>query len=321
MNNTCRICDTGNNTEEYELNEMMFGLNERFAYFKCSNCGCLQIKDFPDNMEKYYPPEYLNYPPVKRSLLKEYLMNSRENAVLSGKGIFGKLLKTVFGFTDPNLLWALEAKINIDDSILEVGPGKGELLLKLKRAGFKNLLGVDAFIEKDIIYDDNCKIIKMDFSQLDNLKFDWIMLHHSFEHLKDPVQTFEKLNSLLNPNGNVLIRIPVIDSYAWEKYKTNWIQLDPPRHFFLHSKKSIEYLSSRFNFKIYKIFYDSTAFQFIGSDQYIKHIPLISSKSYYVNPNDSIFTNDIINNYSNKAKELNTNKLGDTACYFLKKEK
>ena len=63
-NNVCRICNTGNNVEEYTLKEMMYGLPEEFEYFKCSGCGCLQIKDFPSNIEKYYPPNYLNYPKV-----------------------------------------------------------------------------------------------------------------------------------------------------------------------------------------------------------------------------------------------------------------
>ena len=317
--NICRICNTGNNVEEYTLKEMMYGLPEEFEYFKCSGCGCLQIKDFPSNIEKYYPPNYLNYPKVERSSIREFLMNSRENAYLSGSGVFGKLLMYVFGFSDPNLLWASEANIKINDSILEVGCGNGELLIKLRRAGFKNLLGIDAFIENDIIYDENFKIIKKDFSQIDNLKFDWIMFHHSFEHLKDPAETFKKLNSLLNPNGNVLIRIPVIDSYAWDTYKTNWIQLDPPRHFFLHSKKSIEYLSSKFNFKVYKLFYDSTAFQFIGSIQCQRKIPLMSSESYFQDPNNSIFSKEDVIKYAEKAKELNLHKRGDTVCFFLQK--
>ena len=318
--NICKVCNTGNNVEEYSIKEMMFGLFDEFKYFKCSSCGCLQIKEFPNNIEKYYPSNYLDFPKVERSPLKEFLMNSREKAFLSDKGVFGKLLMFVFGFSDPNLLWASEANIQIDDYILEVGCGKGELLIKLRRAGFEKLLGIDAFIEKDIICDKNLKIIKRDFSQFDVLKFDWIMFHHSFEHLKDPVETFKRINMLLNPTGNVLIRIPIIDSYAWEYYKTNWIQLDPPRHYFIHSIKSIEFLANKFNLKIKKIFYDSTAFQFLGSEQCKRKIPLMSSKSYVINPNNSIFHKEDLIQYSKKAKELNLKRKGDTACFILQKE-
>jgi 2-polyprenyl-3-methyl-5-hydroxy-6-metoxy-1,4-benzoquinol methylase len=297
----------------------MFGLNEEFEYFQCSNCNCLQIKDFPVNLKKYYPPDYLNYPKVKRSPLREYLMNSREKAFLSGKGLFGKLLMIFFGFSDSNLLWASQADIKINASILEVGCGKGELLQKLHRAGFHSLLGVDAFIEEDIYYDENFRIIKRDFNQFDGIKFDWIMFHHSFEHLKDPVKTFKKLNTLLNTNGKILIRIPIIDCFAWEYYKTDWIQLDPPRHFFIHSIKSIEYLAHNNNFKINKIVYDSTAFQFLGSEHCKRKIPLMDPKSYFMDSNHSLFTEQEVERFDRKAKELNETRRGDAACFILQK--
>jgi SAM-dependent methyltransferase len=319
-NNICRICNTKNNAEEYTIKEMMFGLSDEFEYFRCSNCGCLQLKLIPNNMEKYYPSNYLNFPKAKRSMLKKFLMSKREKSYLSRKGIFGKILIFLFGFSDPDLLWVSEANIQTDDFILDVGCGKGDLLKKLKKSGFKNLLGIDAFIENDIIYDEQLKIIKKDFSQFDGIKFDWIMFHHSFEHLQDPSEAIKKLSGLLNPHGRVLIRIPVVDSYAWEYYKTNWIQLDPPRHYFIHSKKSIEYLANRFNFKIKKIIYDSTAFQFLGSEQCKRQIPLMSPESYFINPNNSIFGKEELIQYSEKAKELNLNQKGDTACFFLQKE-
>lgn len=318
-NNICRICNAGNNSEEYTIKEMMFGLSDEFEYFRCSVCGCLQLKVIPNNMEKFYPSNYLDFPEVRRSMIKNFLLNKREKSYLSGKGVLGNLLIFIFGFSDSNLLWASEANIQTDDYILDVGCGKGELLKKLRRAGFKKLLGIDAFIEKDIIYDEQLKIIKKDFHQFDGIKFDWIMFHHSFEHLKEPLETFKKINSLINANGSVLIRIPIIDSFAWQYYKTDWIQLDPPRHYFIHSINSIKYLAYKSGLKIKKIFYDSTAFQFLGSEQTKIGIPLMSPKSYFQDTNNSIFNKEDVIKYSEKAKELNLDKRGDTACFFLQK--
>jgi ubiquinone/menaquinone biosynthesis C-methylase UbiE len=317
--NVCRICNTGNNTEEYSLKEMMFGLQDIFEYFKCSNCGCLQIKQIPDNIEKYYPANYLVYPEPKVNKVKKYLGQKREMSFLSGHGLVGKLLISLFGFNETDLIWFSEAHLKKNDHILEVGCGNGKLLFTLKEAGFKNLLGVDPFIQKDIVYSENFKIFKKEFHQIDDLLFDWVMFHHSFEHLENPKAVFEKLTRLLKPNGNVLIRIPLIDSYAWDIYGTDWVQLDPPRHYFLHSKKSIEYLSHSFNFKINKIVYDSTVFQFLGSEQYKKQIHLMSNESYFINSNNSIFNEEDLKLFNDKAKELNKNKTGDTACFFLQK--
>ena len=313
--NKCRVCGNADNSEIYMLKEMMFGIGEEFDYYKCSSCGCLQIKEFPQNIEKYYPLNYLIFP--EQSILKKYLFKKRELYVMTGKGLIGKLFTLKFGYPD-FYHWFSRANLNKDDSILEVGCGRGELLFKLKDAGFTHLLGIDPYIERDLIFNENFKILKNNLSQIFDLSFDWVMFHHSFEHLKNPTETFLILKKLVKKNGNVLIRIPVIDSYAWEFYKTNWIQLDPPRHFFLHTVNSISYLADKNGFQINKIIYDSTAFQFLGSEQYKRKIPLMSEESYLQNFEKSIFSKADVKQFNKKAEELNKNKKGDTACFYLK---
>lgn len=317
MDNVCKICgNNNNNLEVYKLKEMMFGMQEEFDYFKCSNCGCLQIIKFPENIEKYYPANYLVMPKFRQSALKQYLIKKRTQYLFEHRGLLGKILTMIFGY-DSNLYWFSETQLRKDDHILEVGCGRGELLEKLSAAGFKNLLGIDPFIEKEIIFNEKLKIIKKELSQIDENNFDFVMFHHSFEHLKNPVETFELLKKVVKKNGTVLIRIPLIDSYAWETYNTNWVQLDPPRHYFLHTVKSIKYLADKFGFKINKILYDSISMQFWGSEQYKKHIPLMDTKSHLLNPKGSIFTNKEISNFNKQAKELNKSKKGDAACFYL----
>jgi SAM-dependent methyltransferase len=297
----------------------MFGTREEFEYFKCSNCGCLQIKNFRENVQKYYPPDYLTFPSQTRSGIKGYLFNRRENYLYRRNSILGKMLALMFGIPE-NDLWLSQLKLKIDDYILEVGCGKGDLLKKFKEAGYKNLIGVDPYIEKDMDYGPNLKIFKKNIFQLDNQKFDIIMFHHSFEHLKNPHEIFKKLTELIKQNGTVLIRIPLIDSYAWQYYKTNWVQLDPPRHFFLHSVNSLNYLADNYGFMISKIIYDSTAFQFIGSEQYKSNIPLMGSSSFFQGSRNPMFTDEKVSLYQSKAKQLNKLKKGDTASFFLFKK-
>lgn len=62
------------------------------------------------------------------------------------------------------------------------------------------------------------------------------MFHHSFEHIADPFETLCSVRRLLS-SGTCLIRIPIVDSWAWENYGVNWIQIDAPRHFFSLLKK------------------------------------------------------------------------------------
>ena len=48
------------------------------------------------------------------------------------------------------------------------------------------------------------------------------MFNHSFEHMPNPLTVLQKANALLYKNKYLMIRIPVMGSYAWKKYGINW---------------------------------------------------------------------------------------------------
>lgn len=58
MSLTCKICKRAENFNEYVVREMLYGTREKFDYFQCSRCGCLQIKEFPRDLAQYYPDNY-----------------------------------------------------------------------------------------------------------------------------------------------------------------------------------------------------------------------------------------------------------------------
>jgi hypothetical protein len=135
------------------------------------------------------------------------------------------------------------------------------------------------------------------------------MFNHSYEHVTDPEQTLKSISDKLSDNGVCIIRIPTASSYAWENYKENWVQLDAPRHLFLHSVESMKYLANKVNLKLdEEVAYDSTAFQFWGSEQYQKGISLHDPKSHKVNPKSSTFTKEQIRDFRKRAEELNRSK-------------
>ena len=209
-------------------------------------------------------------------------------------------------------------RLNLNSKILDVGSGAGQLLHDLKILGFSNLLGIDLFIEQDLNYQNGVRIIKGDINAL-NQQFDFIMLHHSFEHMPDPLPTLKKLHSLLKPNRYLLIRIPIADSYAWRKYGVNWLQLDAPRHLYVHTTKSMTRLAEESGFKVADVIYDSSSFGLMGSEQYLKDIPLEDETSYNVNFGKSIFTHEQVEYFDSKAAELNEKNDGDQACFYFYK--
>ena len=130
----------------------------------------------------------------------------------------------------------------------------------------------------------------------------------------------KKFYELLKPDRYVLIRIPVAASYAWRHYGVNWVALDAPRHLFLHTVRSIRLLSKQAGFKVVDIEFDSTEFQFLGSEFYLRNIPLKDRSLYLKNPQNSIFSEKQIQEFKDKAIKLNEENDGDQACFYLYKE-
>lgn len=317
---SCKICNNKQGNKIHTAREMLFGLREKFDYLECAECGCLQISEIPNDIAKYYPSEYHPFNEVKKlkdSYIKSQLKFQLAKYCLYGKKyVLGWLLSKMFdcGFLDK----IKNVGIEFNSEILDVGSGGGRILLYLWKHGFVNLTGVDPFINDDIFFSNGIKIYKKDLYEIDQ-HYDFIMLNHSFEHMPDPLSILQRLYHLLRPGKFVLIRIPVADSYPWKKYNVNWIALDPPRHLYLHTTTSMNLLAQKSGFQLIDISYDSADKQFWGSEQYLRDIPLIDSKSYFENPKNSIFTKKQIKEYKAKTIELNKNNKGDAACFYLYK--
>ena len=116
-----------------------------------------------------------------------------------------------------------------------------------------------------------------------------------------------------------MIRVPTVTSWAWRSYGVDWVQLDAPRHLFLHSLQSMNTLAEQQGFKLENVVYDSFAFQQWGSEQYKKDIALHDENSYAVSPEKSPFSSADIREFEEHSKKLNESKSGDQAAFYLRK--
>ncbi len=318
--NICRICENSDHNTTYEVREMMLGLRDMHTYFECAECGCLQIATVPDNIQEYYPNEdYYSYDAVKAVTgIKGKLIKMRDRYAATGSCFIGRLMQRIQPHDKlPSLR---HAKVSLDSKILDVGCGAGHLLHSMQEAGFKELLGVDPFNAKELNYDNGLNIQPKSIHDMSGSnEWDLIMFNHSFEHVFDQHDVLEKVMSLLKPNGICMIRIPTVTSWAWRNYGVDWVQLDAPRHLFLHSLQSMNVLAEQKGFKLENVVYDSFAFQQWGSEQYKKDIALHDENSYTVNPDKSPFSNADIREFETHSKELNNSKSGDQAAFYLRK--
>jgi 2-polyprenyl-3-methyl-5-hydroxy-6-metoxy-1,4-benzoquinol methylase len=305
---------------------MMLGLGEQFAYFGCAVCGCLQIAEFPADMERYYPPGYfrdtvragsLAIPAWAFTMIDVRQLVHRFGAQGAAKAAFGRALpKLLAQGALARYLPQLDPRQN--PRILDVGCGTGGFLAALRSLGFAQGLGVDLYIDKPVRNADGVEVRKgtiHDLTEEGTPVWDVVMFHHSFEHMPDPIETLRSAANLLSPEGVCLIRIPIVPCYAWEHYGVDWVQWDAPRHFFLHSPKSLEMAAQQAGLRVQRYFCDSTPFQFVGSEAYRRGIPLQALTMSKVEG----LTEANLHAFAEQTRRLNQEDRGDQTAFYLVK--
>ena len=205
----------------------------------------LQIASIPTDIARFYPPNYYSFAPIDipRTGWRARIGAMRDFSIATNRGVLGKLIHRFIPaqpYIPPLGLVPLSRRVHI----LDVGCGGGLLLNFLDRAGFENLAGVDPHLDQDCIVSPCVTVRKLPIHQLED-HFDLIMLHHVFEHIENGEEMLQHCRERLSNEGKILLRFPTADSYAWEHYRTHWIGLDAPRHFFLHTRKSLELLARK----------------------------------------------------------------------------
>jgi SAM-dependent methyltransferase len=311
---------------------MMFGSREVFRYFQCTACGCLQADEITADFGRFYPSDYYSFnltpPPPKHGALHRWLQKQRCRTALFEKGYkLNTLLKPYVelptalfeksgGIPPGEILRKCSLK-DFSARFLDVGCGAhSKWLAALAGLGFYNLVGVDPFIPADQQH-GNIRIFKRELEGIEGT-FDLITLHHSLEHISDQLSLLKAVRARLGKGGTCLVRIPIVPSHAWEKYGTNWVELDAPRHLFLHSVGSITDLGRQAGLELYDVVYDSLSFEFYGSEQYARDIPLNDPRSLWINPDSDLFTPEEKENFEAMAVKVNAERRGGRAGFYLR---
>lgn len=330
----CRICDAGGPHQSFSIREMMFGTRENFQYFLCRVCGCLQISEIPSDLERHYPSNYYSmdkYHPGNRdhwAPLTRAFMRQRVRLALFGRGYriarlvsCGRPMPALFFRSQPALLRNANLP-GFDAAILDVGCGDAARWLHdLGKLGFNRLSGVDPFIERSRTV-QGVQLIKSDLATFAIGRegtFDLVTFNHSLEHLPNQAEALATTVSLLKPQATCVVRIPVLPCASWDKYGTDWVELDAPRHLYIHSHTSIRMLGEQVGMKLNQVFYDTSDFEFYGSEQYARDIALTDSQSVWTNPNTTLFSPDERRRFEELAAQANRTETAGRAAFVFRK--
>jgi SAM-dependent methyltransferase len=314
----CRVCEGTGAFQAHRVRDMMFGLGEHFDYRLCMACGCLQIADIPVDLSRHYGEGYYSFGERRApGRLGSLLLRARNRHLTGHANPLGWALARLRPFRALASLRPLG--LRPDARIVDVGCGSGELLLALQSAGYTRLHGVDPFIARDLDLGAGLMVQKAELNALPASSFDLVMFHHSLEHIVDEPAALRAAHRVLVPGGRCLVRIPTVSSHAWQHYGVDWCALDAPRHLVLHSRQSIGVLAERCGFRVSRITDDADAFQFWGSEQYRRGIPLMRSGCHDITPAPGVFTVAQLRDMARRAEQLNREHAGDQIAVELQR--
>jgi len=189
---------------------------ESFVIVQCENCTFKFTNPRPDfeSIGKYYESE-------------EYISHSN-----TSKGIINKAYQVVRSIAVKDKL-ELVNRLAPKGKILDYGCGTGYFLSACQKDDWE----VNGFEPNGTANKQARELLgkKIEAASLDAFEietFEIITMWHVLEHVHTVNETFQKLLSLLKPQGIILVAVPNADSLDAKKYGENWAAYDVPRHLY-----------------------------------------------------------------------------------------
>ena len=187
-----------------------------------------------DQLPLYYQSEdYISHTDAKRNWL-EKLYHFVKTIALKQK------LKLINSFNSE------------DKQLLDIGCGTGDFL-KIAKDNQWNVFGIEPNENARLIANKKTNNTVYDSDQLLQFEaqcFDVITLWHVLEHLPKLEEHLVLFESLLKPNGRLVIAVPNYKSFDALYYKNYWAAFDVPRHLWHFSQKTISKLVEQKGMKV-----------------------------------------------------------------------
>lgn len=240
----CEVCESKNYKEFLSVPDRNY-LTGTFHYVRCTNCRLVWLTPRPSmaSLHQYYPNVY----PAYRGLKKATTLQKMTRWCIKNISLAGHLL-----IRDQLFFWRPKGRI------LDVGTGNGLYLSVLAEWGWQTY-GIE--LDKAAVKRAKSFGLKnmfqgtLESSKFKSGFFDVVRYSHVLEHVPSPKRELKKVFKLLKKGGSVVISVPNIESIFFKFFKSYWYPLEPPRHFFQFSDKTLSLLLKRVGFKNVRVTY------------------------------------------------------------------
>ena len=199
--------------------------------FYCAECDFFYMNPLSsDALSEYYPPVYYSRKPSRiRTYFRGRAVERRYGAKTS------RLPDGSFG------------------TFVDIGCGSGELLLELKRRGWK-VIGTDW---NELNAENVSTALQIPvyggeaaWEKIEAESADVVSLFHVLEHDANPMELLHKVHRILKSGGRLIVGVPNAASLTRKLFGRHWMGYDIPRHRCAFSPKSLRNCLDLSGFKI-----------------------------------------------------------------------
>lgn len=229
----CVLCGASETRLAFAGTDRLAVTGEPFAIVQCKRCGLLFLnpRPTPEEMGRYYPysqykdeftPAIEDEPSVVTRFNRRYHMERLCRAV---------------------------ERVKRAGRLLDVGCATGNFLAGMRRRGDWRVCGVEPNEEAARYARDRfgLEVFSGELSAAGYAErsFDVVTLWNVLEHLHAPVETLSQIRRLLKEDGVLILSVPNADSLDARIFGDCWIGLDPPRHLYDLTSRTLSQLLSK----------------------------------------------------------------------------
>lgn len=227
---SCILCGQSETRLAFRGKDRLGVTDETFSIVQCQGCGLLYLNPRPtrEEMGQYYP--YSQYKDEFTPAIED------EPSVVSR-------LNRLYHME--RLCRAVE-RVKQEGQLLDVGCATGNFLDRMRRRGGWRVYGVEVH-EEAARYAQERFGLEVFQGELEGARyaarsFDVVTLWNVLEHLHSPLDTLGEIRRLLKDDGVLILTVPNVESLDARLFGECWIGLDPPRHLYGFSARTLDRL-------------------------------------------------------------------------------
>jgi 2-polyprenyl-3-methyl-5-hydroxy-6-metoxy-1,4-benzoquinol methylase len=239
------------------LRDRLFAAPGEWSLFRCRDCSLVWLdpQPIPEDVFKLYR----SYPTHRSGAGKEPDSPSRflqkatraigaatlgYDQLLAGPKYrwVGRMASLITPWKDRALGPLMHLEANVGGRLLDVGCGNGAFLATMRDLGW-DVMGVEPDPEAVAVAVNVHKLPviagTLEEAHLPAASFDAISMYHVIEHVPDAIALMAECRRILKPGGRVVMLTPNAVSLGHRLFHRSWRGLEPPRHLFLFSVRSL----------------------------------------------------------------------------------